>query len=106
MKFVLWVIQNFRYSIVHNHGICQKGEILKELLKKIGLTDNSDDGKEYIKYFNRFFPNETNDITLLEILVFDRDGIKASTEMLGDLFMALQNSAYHIKNEIKEQYGL
>jgi hypothetical protein len=105
-KFVLALIKYFRNFIVHHYGVVSEKDILlNKNLSNIGLSKDSDVGKQCINYFNIFFPDSTKEITLLEIPVMDIGGFKASTDILDNLFMHLLNSAYYISNEIKEKYG-
>jgi hypothetical protein len=102
MRFLLLLIECFRNLIVHNYGkIDDKEKLLKKLLLDIGLHGGST--KKYEKIFYSYFPNNTNTITLLEIPVLDV--IKAETTVLLNLFSVLLNSAYYIKEKIKEKYG-
>jgi hypothetical protein len=102
MRFLLLMIQYFRNIIVHNYGkVNDKEKLFKKLISIIGLYGVR--AKEYEKIFYYYFPNNTETITLLEIPVFDI--IKAETTVLLNLFSVLLNSAYYIKEEVKEKYG-
>jgi hypothetical protein len=108
MRFVLSFIQNIRNIIVHKEGITDDKELfLSRLLKENGIPEQGEDAKQCADYFNMYFPGtlNPNEITLLEIPVFDAGEINAKTDVLDNLFHAMLNSAYHICNELKEIYN-
>jgi hypothetical protein len=104
MKFLLLLIQHFRHIIVHKNGSTNKEKLIDKLFSEIGITGKGKN--EYLKIFNSYFPDNTNKIILLEIPVFSiGDVFVAETTVLPNLFSVMLNSAYFIKNEIKEKYG-
>ncbi len=106
MRFSLSLIQFFRHVIVHNDGKTDnKNKLFEKIFTDVGLSCNI---KDYCKkIFSIYFPQNTNIITLLEITVDEIPGVmKAQTTVLLNLFSILINSAYYIKNEIKEKYGV
>jgi len=108
MRFVLSFIHSLRNIIVHNEGVTDDREkLLTKLLKECGIKSDCDEGKLCINYFNMCFTSKENpnEITLLEIPILDFGFMKASTDVLGNLFQALLNSVYHLCNGIKEKYN-
>jgi hypothetical protein len=106
MKFMLLLIEEMRHHIVHTYGvITNRVKFLERILKKIGLYNNGKHEEIFRNILNDYFliKKYPNEISLLEIPVI-LGFLVAKTDILGNLFQILLNSAYFITMEIKEKY--